>query len=267
MTAEVQTLNFITHQLERLPLKDSYGAEKLPALFCFRGLSDLTEKTPKRFRVSKVANTNFGEDKVSVATNSRFIYACSKHGNERTVLKSTWIDESRDLSAIVLPVKTLNGERELSKHDQNTASPNKRKRSTDSSGSDRESSKSDDEVRRIYHTETKNYKKKLHKHLTEDSRYGKDISQSDLYQKDFTCPEIKKKLHPEAKRYKNRPSLSFEQMQRSSWFPFRLRPGDRKIKVIRVSPYESSQEDSENLDVRPPVREDSLFRPISTEDL
>ena len=280
MATELQSINYITHHIERLPLNDNNfvgTAEKLPSLIYYHESLERNSKSYSKVNKNGVQIRDNSTNRSSFESRPGF--------NEHN---KTWRDIThdnkpkrtqtiRDVVNKIDPILPNDSASACSKpHEEwsnlstvnrnNDFTTNKRKRSSDSTGSDSSKSSCDEEIRRLGLCENRTF-------------HSIPIQlQADFYRPcdnlaDVSSPRYKKKplckSQPEQKRPKNRPSLDFESPKRrsssTSWFPFRFRSGERKIKVIRVTPFDQRGPSIDNF-YGEHLREDAFFRPIRVEE-
>ena len=255
---ELQAVNYITHHIERLPLNDtSCMGDRLPFLFqCQEG----NDKNRQYLRSNKTSLQK--NDRKA----SRYDSLSNLNGSARTLF-----DNSHDMKSKGLTICEL-----LSKKDQTAAlqegslpkqeeevfvSNSKRRRSTDSTGSESSRSTCDEEVRRIGMSEKRSMlglfsqTKNQHDH----ERFRKSSS-----------PKKRLLSKLDQRRSKTYDVTQCDGVKRRSlssmpWFPVQLRSCDKKVKVISVTPLERREKDLVTF-YGERFREDAYFRPIRADD-
>jgi len=255
---ELQAVNYITHHIERLPLNDtSYVGERLPRLFqCKEG----NDKSRQYLRSNKTSVHN--KDRNA----SRYDSLSNLNENARTLFDTSYDMKSKGLTICELLSKNDQiaalQEGSLPKQQEGVTNNSKRRRSTDSTGSESSKSTCDEEVRRIGMLGKRNM----------SGRFSKAKHQHDQ-------GEFRKSSSPKKRllsKLDQRRSKTYDVMQCDGekrrllssmpWFPVRLRSCDKKVKVIRVTPLEHREKDLVTF-YGERFREDVYFRPIRADDV
>ncbi len=264
MATEFHTMNYITNHLERLPLVDSYGPERFSNLFCYQSFNEGQEKNSRFFTTSSTSiegnNRSFCEYNFINENNTRRQDSSSENKNK---VKQNH-DELESKIKSLISVESCSEEQGKCSDNRRCVSQttNKRKRTTDPTGS--ESSKftsCDEEIKKLGLKESTGQFRKEINTLSESTR---NISSPCFKRKSLH------KLPPEQKRFKNRPALNFDIMQRrssssTSWLPFKIRGSERKVKIIKVTPIDSTNAPFVGVcDAK--LQEDAYFRPITVDE-
>ena len=250
-------MNYITNHIERLPLNDSiYAGEKLPSLF--HRQEGIERNSIKYNKVNKIGPNK--RDK------SASRYESLSNLNEPA---KPWFDTQHDtlsksrntiyeLLNAKEQISTLYDDSTFSKQREGAAAKtSKRRRSSDSTGSDSSKSICDEEVRKICLPEnltvpslcTQISTKDIHEGLRRSSSPKKRFL-SKLDQKRHKTQHV---LHCEGTKKRSLPS--------ASWLPLRLRSCERKVKIIRITPFDHRDKELQTF-YGERFREEAFFRPI-----
>ena len=251
-------MSYITHHIEKLPLNDnSCVGERLPFLFQRQEGAD---KSSQCYRVNK--STGHNKDRNA----SRYDSLSNLNESAKALFDASNDMKSKGRAICELlskkdQITNLHEGSFSKKRDKSTAKNSKRKRSTDSTGSESSKSICDEEVREIGLPENRN-----------TSSFCGQINQLNVHQGLRRSSSPKKKLLMKLDQRRNKTyhvppcdEGKRRSLSSSSWFPLRLRSCEKKVKVIRVAPLEHREKDLLTF-YGERFCEEAFFRPIRADE-
>ena len=255
---EMQAVNYITHHIERLPLSDSACiGERLPFLF---QRQEGVERSSQYLRVNKgsvhnkerIASRYESLSNLNESAKTRFDTSHDIKSKSRTICELLNVKDQ---------ISTLNESSFSKQKDGSAAKNSKRKRSTDSTGSESSKSICDEEVRRIGLPENRNFPSfcgQVNNHTFHEG-FGRSSSPKKRF--------LSKTDQQRNKTYQVVPCDGGKRRSLSctSWLPVRLRSCEKKVKVIRIAPLEHREKDLLNF-YGERFCEEAFFRPIRADE-
>lgn len=257
---ELQAINYITSHIEKLPIADnSHMGERLPSLFQHQ---DGAERIQKCYKVNKTGDHKRHTSRYNPLMN------LNEHAK-------SWLDATHDMKPKGRQtIFELLGARDktatyrenspsLQQRDDSVATNAYRRKSTDSTGSESSRSICDEEVRRIGLPESRTIPSVCTQLAPQSSRecYNRSGSAKKRLLSEKSTDQKRVKTH-NFQQYDARKKRS---LSSNSWLPARLRSCEKRVKVIRIAPFNDSERDLQTY-YGDRIHEEAFFRPIRADE-